>query len=144
MSDIYTASIRIAAPPGEVFPYFTDPELLVRWMGDWAELQAKPGGAFDVNITGVPVRGEYLRVDPPHRLVFTWGVAGNELLPPGSSTVEISLHPDGDDTVLELLHRGLPADEVPKHRTGWDHYLPRLLSAAGGDDPGPDPWVQDQ
>ena len=42
--------------------------------------------------------------------------------------------------MLELAHRHLPDDELPKHGTGWDHFLPRLIIAAGGGDPGPDPW----
>ncbi len=41
--DAFTTSVRIAAPPDEVFPYLTDAALMVRWMGDWADLQAEPG-----------------------------------------------------------------------------------------------------
>jgi uncharacterized protein YndB with AHSA1/START domain len=28
-----------------------------------------------------------------------------------------------------------------RHAHGWDHYLERLVIAARGGDPGPDPWV---
>ncbi len=142
MSDnLFTASVRITAPPAEVFPYFTDAELIVRWMGDWADLQPEPGGKLALDINGIPIRGEYLVVDPPHRLVFTWGTAGNDALPPGSTTVQILLRADGDSTVLELTHRDLPADELPKHDEGWGHFLARLVVAATGEDPGPDPWA---
>ena len=37
-------------------------------------------------------------------MVFTWGWEGNEAVPPGSTTVEIDLEPDGDATTLTLRH----------------------------------------
>ena len=76
-----TASVHIEAPPERVFEYFTSPEAMVRWMGDYAVLEPTPGGAFDVDINGVPVRGRYLELEPPHRLVISWGHAGSERLP---------------------------------------------------------------
>lgn len=139
--DAFTTSLRIAAAPDAVFPYLTDPKLLVRWMGDWADLVPEPGGTYAVDIGGVPVRGRFVEVDPPRRVVFTWGVAGRDDLPAGGSTVEITLRPDGAATVVELVHRDLPPEERPRHAGGWDHYLPRLATAAGGGDPGPDPWA---
>ena len=98
-------------------------------------------GTYAVDITGIPIRGRFLDIEPPRRLVFTWGVAGNDAFPAGSSTVEITLTPDRDATVLELVHSGLPADEVPKHGTGWTHFLGRLGVLAAGGDPGPDTWT---
>ena len=61
-------------------------------------------------------------------------------VPPGSSTVEVTLTPDGDATVLHLVHRDLPAGQGPRHMEGWEHFVPRLVEAATGRDPGPDPW----
>jgi uncharacterized protein YndB with AHSA1/START domain len=139
--DTYTTTVRIDASPPEVFPYLTDADLIVRWMGDWAELQPKPSGTLAININGIPIRGEYLVVDPPNRVVFTWGAAGNDALAPGSTTVEIVLHADGDGTLLELAHRDLPPEDVPQHGIGWGHFLERLAVAAPGGDPGPDPWA---
>jgi uncharacterized protein YndB with AHSA1/START domain len=141
MDDAYTTSVRIAAAPTDVFPYLTDSKLMVEWMGEWAGLEPEPGGAFAVDINGVPIRGEYVAVDPPHRVVFTWGVAGNDALRAGSTTVEITLTADGDDTLLELVHSDLPPDEVARHAEGWSHFLPRLTIIAAGGDPGPDPWA---
>ena len=141
MSEEYTTSIRIDAPPADVFPYLTDADLIVRWMGDWAELEPTAGGKFVLDINGVPVRGEYVVVEPPHRLVLTWGAAGSDVLPPGSTTVEILLHADGDGTRLDLAHRDLPPDQVRQHGVGWGHFLGRLTVVAAGGDPGPDPWA---
>jgi uncharacterized protein YndB with AHSA1/START domain len=128
MTDAYATSIRIDAKPDEVFPYLTDAALMVRWMGDWADLAPEPGGAFAVDFEGVPVRGEYRLVEPPLRVVFTWGAPGSAV-PAGSSTVEITLEPDGDGTLLQLVHRDLPPEEAPRHGEGWEHYLPRLARA---------------
>jgi uncharacterized protein YndB with AHSA1/START domain len=141
MSDAFTTSVRIDAPPEEVFPYLTDARLIIRWMGDWAELDPTPGGKLVIDIRGVPIRGEFLEVDPPRRLVFSWGAAGSDVLPPRSTTVEILLYPDGTGTLLELTHRGLPQEERPKHATGWNHFLERLVIASAGGDPGPDTWA---
>jgi uncharacterized protein YndB with AHSA1/START domain len=139
--DAYTTSVRIDASAAEVFPYLTDPDLMIRWMGDWADLQPNPGGALAIDINGVPIRGEYLVVEPPHRVVFSWGAAGSDVLAPGSTTVEIVLRPDGAGTVLELVHRDLPPEELAQHGIGWGHFLDRLVVAASGGQPGPDPWA---
>ena len=41
-----STSVRIDAPPDVVFPYFTDPQLMVTWIGERVELDARPGGTF--------------------------------------------------------------------------------------------------
>ena len=60
---------------------------------------------------------------------------------PGSSIVEIELIPDGVETIVRLIHRGLPDEALETHRQGWEHYIGRLAIRAGGDNPGPDPAV---
>jgi hypothetical protein len=66
-------------------------------------------------------RGAYVAVDPPHRVVFSWGIPDSETLPPGGSTVEVVLTPDGDNTMVVLTHRGLPSTHLDSHRDGWAH-----------------------
>jgi len=109
----YTASIHVDAPAERVYEHFTRPEAIVRWMGDYAALDPTPGGQFALDINGVPVRGRYLELEPPRRLVISWGHAGSERLPPGSSTVEITLTPRDGGTLVEIVHRGLPAQSPP-------------------------------
>ncbi len=129
--DPVTATIRIAATPAEVFPYLVDPALIVEWIGMSAQLDAHPGGLFSLDVDSNAVRGTYLAVEPPDRVVFTWGIEGNSTLPAGSTTVEIRLVPDGDETVVELTHRDLPLEWRSPHRTGWASNLARLRQVAG-------------
>jgi uncharacterized protein YndB with AHSA1/START domain len=135
----YSTMLRIDATPDDVFPYLTDASLIVQWMGDWADLDPTVGGRFVLDINGIAVRGRYLTVEPPHRVVFTWGTPGNDRMPPESTTVEITLHEDGDATIVELVHRQLPDEDLPQHSIGWDHFIPRLVLAASGINPGADP-----
>ncbi|MET8909018.1 SRPBCC family protein [Micromonospora sp. NPDC004551] len=131
-NDVIVATEHIKAPPEVVFPYLTDPALIVRWIGDKAELDPQPGGVFSLDMGDVAARGVYLTVEPPYRVVFTWGIPGNDALPPGGSTVEIVLTPDGDDTMVVLTHRGVPPTLLDTHRAGWEDRLGRLSLAAAG------------
>ena len=139
-SDVLEQEVRIAARPETVFPFFTDPEKMTRWQGDSATLDPRPGGLYRVDMNGRDVaRGQYVEVTPNSRVVFTWGWEGDKSpLPPGASTVEVTLTPDGDGTIVRLRHMGLPADQRDQHAEGWDHYLARLAIAGAGGDPGPD------
>jgi uncharacterized protein YndB with AHSA1/START domain len=137
----YRTSIVVAADSETVFEYFTVAERMVRWMGDYAVLDARPGGEFTLDINGVPVRGAYLKLEPPRRVVISWGHAGSERLPPGASTVEVTLAPTEGGTLVMVVHHGLPEPEASKHAAGWAHFLDRLAQAGAGADPGPDPWA---
>jgi len=141
-TEVLEREIRIAARPETVFSFFTDPVKFIRWKGIKATLDPRPGGIYRVDINGRDVvRGEYLEITPYSRMVFTWGWEGEgSPLPPGASTVEISLIAEGEETVVRLRHLGLPDDVQYKvHAEGWDHFLPRLTIVAEGHDPGPDP-----
>jgi uncharacterized protein YndB with AHSA1/START domain len=135
--------VLIAAPPEAVFPYFTDPERMVVWKAVDATLDPRPGGIFRIDVTGRDVaRGEYVEIDPPHRVVFTFGwESEGSPLPPGASTVEITLVPEGDGTRVRLVHSDVPDEIRAGSAEGWDHYLPRLVTAVEGGTPGPDRWA---
>ena len=132
---------RVDAPPADVYRYLTDSVLWARWQGASAEIEAVAGGRFRmVMANGASAEGRIVRLEPDARVIFTWGWTGSPTVPPGSSTVEIELTPDGDGTMIRLTHRGLPTDDQASHLVGWQHYLPRLGIAAGGGDPGVDPF----
>jgi uncharacterized protein YndB with AHSA1/START domain len=164
--------VRVAASPETVFAYFTDPMRMVRWMGAEATLDPRPGGVCRIAFkptrvaadfldapfgreqeeatarlepSGVRVMtGEFVEVDPPRRIVLTWGWE-QELytMPPQSTAVEVVLTPEGESTIVRLAHRRLPQVAAPLHRAGWQHYLSRLAVAAAGATPGQDPWQVD-
>lgn len=130
--------INIAARPETVFRLLTDPNEYIRWKGKLAQLEPRPGGTFRVDFQNDKdiAAGKFVEVVPGRRVVFTWGWEGSEIVPPGSSTVEIDLEPDGQGTRLRLVHRGLPEGAVASHTEGWDFFLPRLTNVAEGRDPG--------
>ena len=161
--------LRVAARPETVFSFFTDPAKMVQWMGAEATLDPRPGGicriAFEPtraqaevvesHLPGEPLRGSgpigsevaavmsgrYVEVDPYRRIEFTWGWEEKLMaVPPQSTIVEVTFIPDGEGTTVRFAHRRIPLATVDYHRAGWEHYLARLALAAGGGNPGPDPW----
>jgi uncharacterized protein YndB with AHSA1/START domain len=167
-TDAIEHEVRVAARPETVFAYFTDPARMVRWMGAEATLDPRPGGIcriafqpsqqrieflgasyfgrgpdserFELNGPGV-MTGKFVEVDPPRRIILTWGWELEMLaVPPQSTVVEVTFTRDGEDTIVRVAHRRLPAEAVAFHRAGWEHYLERLVVAAAGGAPGPDPW----
>ena len=133
--------VRIRARPETVFAFFTDPAKMVLWKGVDAMLDPRPGGVYRVNVTGRNVaRGEYVEIVPYTRVVFTWGWEEETIpVPPGSSTVEVTFTPDGEETIVRLRHSGLSPEMAEEHLRGWEHYLARLIEAAEGRDAGVDP-----
>ena len=138
----------IAAPPATVFAFLTDPEKILSWMGTEATTEAHPDGLYLVKGSGGDraraARGTFREVVPVHRLAYSFGWEGSEVVPPGSSLVEIDLIDRDGGTLLRMAHSGLPnAEQCDGHNKGWAHYLGRLAIAATGRNPGidrgPDP-----
>lgn len=122
----------IAASPATVFSFFSSTERWLLWQGVEATLEPRPGGIFRINVSGDGfASGRFLEVVPDRLVRFTWGWEMPERrIPPGSSTVQIELQPEGDGTLLRLTHTGLPPDWVELHRQGWEMYMGRLLDVA--------------
>jgi uncharacterized protein YndB with AHSA1/START domain len=146
-TELVEREVLIEAEPETVFAFFTDPEKMARWLGVSATLDPRPGGVFRVNpAPDSAVEGNYVEVSPCTRVVFTWGYPhlpgfDESPLPPGSSTVEVELVPEGEATRVRLTHLG-PDRLAVFHRQGWANYLARLADAAAGRDPGPDPFPE--
>ena len=136
--------IHIAASPETIWALLADPREVIRWMGERATFDLRRGGVYKVDvIPGHTARGEFVEIDPPRKLVFTWGwEKAGAVVPPGSTTVEFELIPTKEGTLLRFTHRGLPTPEsVASHTHGWEHYLDRLTRASTGGNAGPDPWI---
>jgi len=134
--------IKISAKPETVFSFLTDPAKLRKWFVADAKTDPRPGGSYELTMADPEyvAAGKYVEVQPPTRLVFTWGwKGGDEPTPVGATTVEITLHPDGPGTLLRFVHSGFTSDTSREsHGKGWTKYLNRLAIAAAGGDPGPD------
>ncbi|MCX4779988.1 SRPBCC family protein [Streptomyces sp. NBC_01264] len=142
--DTVTLERRIAARPETVFGFFTDRDEWLSWMGADGTFSFEPGGPYRTRVTGENVAsGRFLTLDPPARLVFTWGWEGGTPMATGSTRVEITLEPTPTGTLLHLIHSGLPTSEACEaHAELWQHYIDRLAERAEGGTPTPDPWAR--
>jgi uncharacterized protein YndB with AHSA1/START domain len=119
----------LQAAAEEVFDAWTTPSRLAAWMSPVgaaeAEVDLRVGGSFRVVMVEARIEhtGEYLEIDPPRRLVFTWvsPFPGGE-----SSVVTVELHPLEDGTRVVLTHERLPENVVGGHRDGWGTMIERL------------------
>lgn len=124
----------LRVPREEVFAAWIDPESLRHWMcpGEMtsaeAHLDARVGGTFRI-VMKSPTRavdhtGEYLVIEPPSKLVFTWisNSTGNR---PTLVTVELLEREDGCEVVL-THDRFTDAEEVRRHTRGWGSILDKL------------------
>ena len=125
-----TKEIWIDAPPEKVYRYLVERDLAASWMGDESWNDPRPGGVFRLNIRGHVTSGEFVELDPPRRVVYTWGWEGDDQIhPPGTTTVEWQLEPEGGGTRVRLRHSGLTDTGVETHGEGWDQFLPALARA---------------
>jgi uncharacterized protein YndB with AHSA1/START domain len=128
--------------PETLFPFFIDPQKMVKWMGNQVLLEPKLGGALRIDFNGMDmVAGHYVEVEPNERVVFTWGWIGSDTFPPGFSTVEVQLYKQDNGTLLVLKHSDLPASRRPSHLAGWNYYTARLKLVLLGFEPGPDTFA---
>lgn len=129
----------IAAPPERVFAAWSDAERMGRWMcpGEIerasVELDFRVGGRFRISMFGEEQtyvqHGEYLEIEAPHRIVFTWH---SEWMPEGErdTRVSVTLAAESPDaTRLRLVHDELPrSDSYEGHRGGWSSIVEKLAN----------------
>ena len=127
---------RFAAPPEKVFAAWTDPDKLKRWMGPGdvvtllAETDVRAGGRYRIVMQRpgeseqFDVRGVYREVVPNEKLVMTWAWQST---PERESLVTVTFKPDGDGTLMTLLHEQFfDADARDRHQGGWNGALEKL------------------
>jgi uncharacterized protein YndB with AHSA1/START domain len=142
---VVVREVVVGASPETIWQFLVDPTKVVRWMGVAASLDPRPGGRYRVEVLpGDVVLGRFVELDPPRRLVQTWGWEGRSgSVPPGSTTVAFDLVPRDDGTLVRVTHSGLSRGvAADRQGRGWDHYLPRLGSVGSGGNPGADPWIE--
>ena len=138
----FEKSVFVPLNADETFALITQPDRLRRWQVVTARVDLRAGGDYRWTIIpGHAVAGTFTEVDPGRRVVFTWGWEGSPDLPPGTSTVVVTLEPAEGGTMVHLTHEGLSAEQEASHAAGWTHYLDRLVTAATAGDAGPDEWA---
>jgi len=126
-------SILIDARPETVFSLLADTERFGAWMGSLSgTFEPTAGTSFEMLFPqfGITIAGEVLDLVENEKLTLTWGVAEGpqaESVPAGSTTVEISLAPEGSSTRVTLRHSDLPTlEEWASHEAGWKFHFFRL------------------
>jgi uncharacterized protein YndB with AHSA1/START domain len=130
--DAVEREILVAVRPHQAWRWWIEPSLVVRWMGNEAVIDPVPGGVYRIVYgNGAVMRGSLVSLDPPRRLVYTWGWEDPaEVVRPGDSTVEVTFTPEHDGTRIRVRHTGLPVPERAGHDEGWAYFLGRLVEVA--------------
>lgn len=138
---VLTVDRTIKAVPERVFAAWTEPAQLMAWYApddSWttpsAEVDLRVGGTYRIGLQRPGAEpffesGEFVEVDPPHRLVYTQRTdgpsrgAGEHIL----VTVEFTPSPDG--TLVRVLEQGYADPAVRDlHASGWPRFLDRLAT----------------
>ena len=133
-----TLERRLNAGLNRVFEFITQPQNLTQWWGP--EGVTIPEGDLDFSRLGpwdsvmmnaegqrYHVSGEVTEISAPNSVSFTWawhdenGDRGHE------SQVRLELEPQGDATLMRIIHTGLPdEDSAQSHNGGWTSTLNKL------------------
>ncbi|MGV2950928.1 TIGR03086 family metal-binding protein [Arthrobacter sp. JUb115] len=123
------------------FALVTNPERLRRWQTVANRVDLQTGGSYRFTMgPGHQASGTFTEIEPGKRLVFTMGWEGSDAVPPGDSTVFITLEPLDQGTALTLRHEGLDAEQSSGHAEGWNHFLDRLKEFAETGEAAIDEW----
>ena len=120
---------RLPAPPDLVFDEWTDAARLAEWMcprpARCLNVEADPriGGTlrFDIEEAGATFRvsGNYLTLDRPHRVAFTWSCS-TWPDPTIQTIVTVTIEPDGAGaSIMTIEHELLPPALAQQHARGW-------------------------
>jgi uncharacterized protein YndB with AHSA1/START domain len=128
-NDVLTLEIFIAAPRERIFQAITDPEQAAQWWGrkdqyyfNHFNMDVRVGGKWSTtgtkpNIGDLEVHGEFLEVDPPRRLAYSWSSSWM----PAVTKVLWELASQDNGTLVRLTHSGFAGnvDQAKGHSIGW-------------------------
>ena len=127
-----------AFSPERVFDAWLTAEITRHWLFTTddsevirCEIDARVGGKFEIvdkrdsgEFKGeIRHVGEYLEIDRPHRLVFTFGVPQFD---PNMTRVEIDIAAKGSGCELTLTHHDVPPEWQAQTTEGWTKLLGNL------------------
>ena len=146
MSTDTSTSLRLThvinASRERVFSAWTVPAQMKQWSApegvavQEAHVDLKVGGNYHIQMLGSEgveynARGTYKEVDPPNRLVYTWGWDEKEH-DVGETLVTVEFNDLGDATEIVLTHELFPnAEARDDHDQGWVSCLNRLEGMFG-------------
>lgn len=117
-------SVEIQASPETVFRFFSDSARWAKWWGAGSTIEARAGGKVYIrHPNGIETLGEVLEVDPPSRIVFTYGFPTGKPIPPNGSRVTVRLEACESGTRLHLVHEFSDAIQRDHHVQGWRFQL---------------------
>ncbi|WP_327088075.1 SRPBCC family protein [Nonomuraea sp. NBC_01738] len=135
--------IFVEAAPEIVFDVVSSPDHLKQWWPDDAQYEPVPGGSGeivfgDLDADGMAVAFTVVDAEPPRRFSFRWTHPSGAVAASGNSLlVTFDLTPSGAGTLLKMTESGfremgwevaLLEHQYQDHVTGWDFYLPRLVT----------------
>jgi uncharacterized protein YndB with AHSA1/START domain len=117
-------TVLIQAERETVFRYFTDSTRWALWWGAGSTIEARAGGRLFVrHPNGIESIGEVVEIDPPTRIVFTYGFVSGTPIPPGASRVTIRLESVPSGTQVHLAHEFAESGARDEHVQGWRYQL---------------------
>jgi uncharacterized protein YndB with AHSA1/START domain len=123
-------------PPQRVYDAILDPDMIARFMfGPLLREEIilhigndpRVGGTFSYKVQRgddvIDHVGEFLALDPPRRISFTWGIAGESDGEPSVVTIDIAPTPDGCKLTLTQEIPAEWAAYVDRSRAAWEKML---------------------
>jgi uncharacterized protein YndB with AHSA1/START domain len=128
-NDVVTLEIFIAAPRERIFQAITDPAQASQWWGrkdqyyfNHFDMDVRVGGKWSTTGTSpkngdLEVHGEFLEVDPPRRLAYSWSSSWM----PAVTKVLWEFDSQSNGTLVRLTHSGFAGDanQTQGHSHGW-------------------------
>ena len=120
----------IPAPQGEVFDAWLNPKTPgTPWTAASKMLLTPKVDGFFYLLMGAPHYGRFTEIERPGRIQHTWvspNTSGQE------SMVTVTFKTQGEDTLMTLVHSGLPdTDGGRSHEKGWNYFLGNFLAQFG-------------
>ena len=137
-NDTIVQEVTIKAPAERIFDALTKPAELLKWWKSagkfqitHAECDVRPGGKWLMRVAGscAPgrsesvVSGEYLIIERPHLLSFTW-IREQEDLP--ESLVRWELDEKAGVTTVRVIHSKLVTESLRTRNSGWPIVVAQL------------------
>lgn len=144
----------LPGPIERIWNYLTHSDLRRQWLAS-GEMEMKAGAPFELTwrndeLTDPPghrpdgfpevhtMQSRIIEIDPPRKLVFTWGVNG-------TGEVSFELTPQGHQVLLTAIHKRLPEEHSTRLgiSAGWHSHIDLLTALVTGTTPAPhwDNWA---